>query len=188
MALTELDPKTVLLVVDLQKGLLGAALNQPMSVVVERASALANAFRAQGLPVVLINVAGGAPGRVEQGRRMPDPLPEGFTDFITELGKQPSDIIITKRTWGAFASTDLEAQLKTRGFTQVVVLGVATSSGVEATARQAYEAGFNVTLAVDAMADTRPEGHDYSLQKVFPRLGETGTAQEIIDLLAQRSA
>ena len=60
--------------------------------------------------------------------------------------------------------------------TQVVVLGVATGTGVESTARQAYEAGFNVTLAIDAMTDTRAEAHDYSTRNVFPRLGETGTS------------
>ena len=62
------------------------------------------------------------------------------------------------------------------------------ATGVEATARQAYEQGFNVTLAIDAMTDMRREAHDYSLSNVFPRLGETGTSQEIIDLLQTRSA
>jgi nicotinamidase-related amidase len=57
-----------------------------------------------------------------------------------------------------------------------------------ATARQAYEQGFNVTLALDAMTDLRPEAHDYSIRNVFPRLGETGTSQRIIDLLPARSA
>jgi nicotinamidase-related amidase len=96
--------------------------------------------------------------------------------------------VVTKRTWGAFASTDLEAQLKARGVTQVVIAGVATGTGVEATARQAYEQGFNVTLALDAMTDMRPEAHDYSIKSVFPRLGETGTSQQIIDLLPTRNA
>jgi nicotinamidase-related amidase len=59
---------------------------------------------------------------------------------------------------------------------------------VEAPARQAYEQGFSVTLAIDAMTDTRPESHAYSLSHVFPRLEETGTTQEIIDLLAKRSS
>jgi nicotinamidase-related amidase len=90
---------------------------------------------------------------------------------------------VTKRTWGAFATTDLEQRLRALGVTQVVVTGVATGTGVEATARQAYEAGFNVTLAIDAMADPRPGAHDHSLAQVFPRLGETGTADDILTLL-----
>jgi nicotinamidase-related amidase len=121
-------------------------------------------------------------------RAVSRPSPEGFSDLIQELGRQASDIVLTKRTWGAFASTDLEAQLKANGITQVVVTGVATGTGVEATARQAYEQGFNVTLAIDAMTDVRPEAHDYSLASVFPRLGETGSTQDILNLLATRSA
>jgi nicotinamidase-related amidase len=70
----------------------------------------------------------------------------------------------------------------------VVVTGVATSGGVEATARQAYEQGFNVILALDAMTDIREEAHEYSIRNVFPRLGETGSAQEIISLLETRSS
>jgi nicotinamidase-related amidase len=64
-----------------------------------------------------------------------------------------------------------------------VTAGVATSIGVESTARQAHEHGFNVSLAVDAMTDTNPDAHTNSVTRIFPRLGETGTAQESIDLL-----
>lgn len=182
MALTTLDPNTALIVVDLQKGIVGYPFIHPIEQIVERSRALLDAFRQRGLPVVLVNVTGGAPGRTEQPRRS-EPFPAGWADLIPELDQQSSDIVVTKRTWGAFASTDLEARLKALKVTQVVITGVATGTGVEATARQAYEHGFNVTLAVDAVTDARPEAHDYSIKNVFPRLGETGTAQEIIKLL-----
>jgi nicotinamidase-related amidase len=188
MTLTTLDPKTALLVVDLQKGIVGSPVRPAVAEVAARAKALIDAFRELRLPVVLINAAGVAPGRTEQPRRAAEGLPEGFTDFIPELGHQPDDLVVTKRTWGAFTTTDLEARLRAIGVTQVVVLGVATGTGVESTARQAFEAGFNVTLAIDAMTDARPEAHDYSLRHVFPRLGETGTSQQIIDLLTRRNA
>ena len=170
MALTTLDPNTALIVVDLQKGLVGLPVVHPIEGVVAKARALADAFRARSLPVVLVNVIGGAPGRTEQPRP-PVSRPAG----------------VTKQTWGAFASTDLDAQLKARGVTQVVIAGVATGTGVESTARQAYELGFNVTLAIDAMTDTRPQAHEYSVSNVFPRLGETGTSQAILHLLPARS-
>jgi len=187
MALTTLDPNTALIVVDLQKGIVALPLVHSIDGVIRQARALALAFRERELPVVLVNVAGGAPGRTEQPR-VTIPRQEGWTDLIPELDRQPGDIQVTKQTWGAFASTDLETQLKARGVTQVVIAGVATATGVEATARQAYEQGFHVTLALDAMTDRRPEAHDYSIQNVFPRLGETGTTREIIDLLPARSA
>ena len=187
MPLTILDPQTALVVVDLQKGLRDIPSLHPMAGVIDYSCQLIEAFRKQKLPLVLVNVAGTAPGRTEEPRRHRE-LPADFSELIPELQQQPDDILITKRTWGAFANTDLEAQLKARGVTQVVLTGVATGTGVEATARQAYEAGFNVTLAVDAMTDVRPEAHEYSLKHVFPRLGETGSTQDMLYLLAKRSA
>lgn len=182
MPLTTLDPMTALIVVDLQKGLVGALPAPVFDAVVERSHALAASFRARGLPVVLVTVDGVAPGRTERPTRL-GALPAGFTEIVGELDQQPGDIVVNKRTWGAFASTDLEQRLRALGVTQVVITGVATGTGVESTARQAFEAGFNVTLAVDAMADPRAAAHDYSIADVFPRLGETGAAADIIALL-----
>ena len=70
----------------------------------------------------------------------------------------------------------------------MVIIGVATSIGVESTARYAYELGFNVTLAVDAMTDLNADAHHNTVTRIFPRLGETGTTQEIIDLLDKTRA
>jgi nicotinamidase-related amidase len=183
MALTILDPTTALIVIDLQKGIVAGNFVHSIGGVIDRTRALLDAFRANNLPVVLVNVTGRPPGRTEQGPRSSVPLSEGWAELLPQLDQQASDIAITKRSWGAFATTDLESQLKARGVTQVVVTGVATSAGVEATARQAYEQGFNVTLALDAMTDLRAEAHEYSIRNVFPRVGESGSAQEIISLL-----
>jgi nicotinamidase-related amidase len=188
MPLTTLDPNTALIVIDLQKGIVSGNFIHPIDEVIDRTRALIDAFRANNLPVVLVNVAGRAPGRTEQGPRGGQAFAEGWTGLLPQLDQQPRDIVVTKRSWGAFATTDLEAQLNARGVTQVVVTGVATSVGVEATARQAYEQGYNVTLALDAMTDIREEAHGYSIRNVFPRLGETGHVQEIISLLEQRSS
>lgn len=187
MALTAIDPNTALIVVDLQKGIVGVPTVHPIDAIVGRACALVDAFRGRGLPVVLVNVAGRAPGRTERGPRARTAFADGWTDLLPDLNQQPDDIAVTKRTWGAFASTGLDDRLRALGVTQVVVTGVATSGGVEATARQAYEHGYNVSLALDAMTDTSSQAHDYSVNNVFPRLGETGTSQAIIDLLPARS-
>ncbi len=183
MALTALDPNTALIIVDLQKGIVGSPVAHPIAGVIERSRALAGAFRAQSLPVVLVTVTGVAPGRTEQPRRDRSVWPADFAMLVPELGEHPDDIRVAKQSWGAFATTDLAARLKALGVTQVVIAGVATASGVEATARQAYELGFNVTLATDAMTDARAEAHDHSIRAVFPRLGETGSSAAIIALL-----
>ena len=186
MAVTTLDPKTALVVIDLQKGIVALPTIHPIAEVVQRAGELADAFRRRGLPVVLVNVDGGAPGRTEQPRPRADSLP-GWTDLVPGLNRQPQDHLVTKRTWGAFTNTDLEAFLRAAGVTQVVLAGVATRAGVESTARHAYELGFNVTFALDAMTDMDAEAHHNSVTRIFPRLGETGTTREIIGLLEATS-
>jgi len=182
MTLTALDPNTALIVIDLQKGIVSLPTAHPMERVVQNAAALARAFRQRGLPVVIVNVDGAAPGRTEQARRMQD-FPPGWTDLIPELDAQPEDYRVTKRTWGAFSFSSLEAHLRGLGVTQVVIAGVSTSAGAESTARQAHELGFNVALAIDAMTDMNLDAHDNSVRRIFPRLGETATTQEIIDRL-----
>jgi len=185
MPLTTLDPNTALILIDLQKGIVARdAKPYPSAEVVAKATTLARAFRAHKLPVVLVHVIGAAPGRNEQPKP-PSPAPD-WADLVPELDRQPEDHIVTKKSWGAFAHTGLEEHLKAQGVTQVVIAGIATAIGVESTARQAYEAGFNVTLPVDAMTDLRPETHENSVTRIFPRLGETGTTEDVISLLDLR--
>jgi nicotinamidase-related amidase len=186
MTISPLDAKAALLVIDLQKGIVGMPVAHPIADIVNNAARLADAFRSRGLLVVLVNVDGTAPGRAEQSRRVSE-FPAGWTDLVPELNRQPGDHLVTKRTWGAFTNTDLEKYLKETGVTQVVITGVATTAGVESTARHAHELGFNVALAVDAMTDMNADAHHNSITRIFPRLGETGTTQQIIDLLAAAS-
>ena len=182
MPVTAIDPRTALIVIDLQKGILAMASPNVFAPLVEKTRLLLQAFRSHHLPVVLVNVDGKPSGRTEQNRG-PTSFPAGWTELIPELNQQPSDHLVTKRTAGAFTNTDLEKYLKEKEVTQVVIVGVATSMGVESTARHAHELGFNVTLATDAMADLVPECHTNSISRVFPRMAETGTTEEIIALI-----
>jgi nicotinamidase-related amidase len=182
MPVTTLDSKTALIVIDLQKGIAVAPRAHPVDEILKRSRQLLDAFRSRKLPVVLVNVAGGAPGRTEQpraGQLLPD-----WSELVAQVDQQPTDHLVTKYTWGAFTKTDLDAWLKSQGVTQIVLCGIATSIGVESTARQAQELGYNVTLAVDAMTDMNADAHDNSVKRIFPRLGETGSTQEIVALLA----
>lgn len=187
MAISTLDPRSALIVIDLQKGIVGYPTAHPIGDVIRNAGLLIEAFRRHDLPIVLVNVTGGAPGRTDQARHTAE-FPADWADLIPELKQQPIDHVVTKRTWGAFSHTDLEAYLKGQGVTQVVLLGVATSIGVESTARQAHEFGFHVTLAIDAMTDMNPDAHANSVERIFPRLGETGTTRDIVDLLDRHRA
>lgn len=176
MTVTTLDPRTALVVIDLQQGIAGSPLAEP---VVAHAVALADAFRAVGLPVVLVNVTAGAPGRTERPRPAAD-RPDGWADLLPDLG---DGIRVTKRTWGAFHDTGLDEILRAEGVTQVVLAGIATSKGVESTARAAHEHGYHVTIAIDAVGDSDPDAHRNSIERIFPAIGETGTTNAIIALL-----
>jgi nicotinamidase-related amidase len=182
MTLTTMDPRTALIVIDLQKGIVAAPTVHPIGEIVQRSATLAAAFRRHGLPVVLVNVTGGAPGRTENNRPRPTPPPD-WADLVAELDAQPTDHLVTKERWGAFHETSLDSYLREQGVTQVVLTGVATSIGVESSARSAYEHGYHVTLATDAMTDVDAEAHRNSVERIFPRLGETGTTAEILELL-----
>jgi nicotinamidase-related amidase len=185
----ELEQTPALVVIDLQTGILGHDTAHPLDGVIANAASLADAFRAHGLPVVLVNVAGTAPGRTERGkasgREGAQTIPEPATVLLPELNRQPSDITVTKRTFGAFGSTDLDARLKAVGATQVVLTGVSTTSGVESTARAAYELGYHVAFVTDAMSDAA-EAHEASIAYQFPKLGEIGTTADVLGLLAAR--
>jgi nicotinamidase-related amidase len=111
------------------------------------------------------------------------PPAEGWDVLVDELAGHADDIVVTKRNWGAFHGTDLDLQLRRRGVTQIVLAGIATSIGVESTARAAHEHGYHVALATDAMADRDADAHHNSVHRIFPRLGETGTTDEILELL-----
>ncbi|MEU5683762.1 isochorismatase family protein [Streptomyces venezuelae] len=184
MTATVLDPTTALILVDLQKGITALPTAHPSQEIVERSAALAAAFRERGLPVVLVRVTGGAPGRTEGPARGGD-VPADWADLEPELGRTDTDVVVTKHQWGAFYGTDLDLQLRRRGVTQVVLAGIATSIGVESTARAAHEHGYHVTVAVDAVTDMDADAHRNSVEKIFPRLGETDTAEAITELLGR---
>ena len=67
----------------------------------------------------------------------------------------PGDLLVTKRHHGAFARTELENLLKAHGVETVVICGVSTSVGVEATVRQGTGLGFAFVVAEDACGAMR---------------------------------
>jgi nicotinamidase-related amidase len=187
MPVTKLDTTAALIVIDLQKGIVGLPTVHPVAEIVDRSAQLARTFRERGLPVVLVNVTGGAPGRTDSTRPKFS-FSEGWTELVPELEQHVDDHLISKQRVGAFIGTSLDDYLRQRGVTQVVLTGVATSAGVEATARSAYDYGYNVVLVVDAMTDRDADAHRHSVERIFPRLGETAITDDVLKLLRNASA
>src|SRR4029077_11950900 len=115
MPLTQLDPKSALIVIDLQKGIVALPTAHPSAEITAKSSALARPFRANGLPVILVNVAGGAPGRADVTHTFNPPV--DWTELISELERQPGDHVVTKHRWGAFHETPLHHYLQAQGVT-----------------------------------------------------------------------
>jgi nicotinamidase-related amidase len=110
-------------------------------------------------------------------------MPPDWSDLIPELNRQPGDIAILKRQWGAFYGTDLDLQLRRRRMTTIVLCGIATEFGVESTARDAYERGYEQVFAEDAMTGRTAESHANSVQRIFPRMGRVRSTAEIVAAL-----
>ncbi|MCH5677615.1 isochorismatase family cysteine hydrolase [Streptomyces gilvus] len=185
MPVTTLDERTALVVVDLQAGTMAYEMVHPIADVIANSAALAAHFRAAGLPVVLVRLdpAQMPIGRSEVSVPRVEQTPDGFLDIVPELDQQPGDLVITKGGWSALEGTDLATELQQRDVTQVVVTGIATSLGVESTARHAHDAGFSVTIATDAVTDINAEAHKHAIGTIFPLLAENGTTAEILALL-----
>lgn len=182
MPLTRLDDIAALVVIDLQKGIVAIPTVHPVAQIIERSAQLARAFRKRGLPVVLVNVSAPPPGRTDAG--MPKlAFPPDWTDLVPELDTQPGDYLVTKQRWGAFIGTSLDQKLRQRGVTQIFLTGVATSAGVESTARSAYDYGYNVVLVTDAMTDRDADMHRHDVERIFPRVGETTTTDNVLNVL-----
>jgi nicotinamidase-related amidase len=184
----ELDPRiSALVLIDLQRGILDNALTPISSQeLVLRGKALAERFRAAKATVVLVNVAFSPDGAdiLRQPVDQVSPIqaagfPEGWNEFTPGL-MQPGDLQITKRQWGAFHGTDLDLQLRRRRIRTIVLGGVATHIGVESTARQAYEYGYELLIVKDATTSSVAEAHEMSMKHIMPRLGRIVQSSDIM--------
>jgi nicotinamidase-related amidase len=157
--------------------------------VIANSAALLTAGRSAGAQPVLVHVGGSADGAdrlhptADQQMGAGGPMPPDWMELIPELDRQPSDVVIFKRQWGAFYGTDLDLQLRRRGLTTIILCGIATEIGVESTARDAYERGYELIFASDAMTGTNAESHLNSVVRIFPRMGRVRSTEQIVAAL-----
>ncbi|HVO34406.1 MAG TPA: hydrolase [Gemmatimonadales bacterium] len=185
-----LDPRTTaLVIIDLQRGIVGRQ-TAPHSAaqVVERARRLAERCRETSATVVLVHVAYAADGRDRLTQRV-DAAPwagavaPDFSDIVPELGPKPGDVVVTKRQWGAFYGTELDLVLRRRGIRTIILGGISTNFGVESTARDAWERGYQLVFAEDAMAGMASEAHQFAVTAIFPRLGLVRSTEDVLKAL-----
>lgn len=182
--------RTAVVAIDLQEGIVGVP-GEPHSTatVVENSARLLAVARDKGAQAVLVHVGWAADGAdrlrqaVDQPMRASAPRGPDWSDFVAELDRQPGDVTILKRQWGAFHGTDLDLQLRRREVTTIVLCGIATEFGVESTARDAYERGYEIVFAEDAMTGRSAASHANAIERIFPRIGRVRRTEEIVAAL-----
>lgn len=182
MSLLSLDfKKTALVIIDLQKGIVGVPGGQA---VVEKTAKLVQLFRQNDGFIAFVKVS------FHDGKDALKPLtdqpvnavqrPEGWDELVSELGVSSSDYVVTKRQWGAFFGTDLDLQLRRRGIDTIVLCGIATNIGVESTAREAFQLGYNQIFITDAMTTFSQEEHEATCKFIYPRIGKVRSLHEFL--------
>ncbi len=188
MSLEIVPAKTALVVIDLQRLIVTRPNLAPHSGadVVERSRKLAEALRAKGGTVAWVHVLVSdiVPLPADAPSQRPtEPLPASASELVPEAGVQPGDIIITKRQWGAFYGTNLEQALDRKGIETIIMAGIATNMGVESTARAAFDAGYALVFAEDAMTTMSAEWHEFPIKNIFPRMGRVRSTAAILEAL-----
>lgn len=180
--------KTALVVIDLQTGIVGRELKPYTGGdVVANATKLIGAVKEKDGFVVLVRVS------TTDGKDMPHPKtdlegngfnrPKGWDEYIPELKGIDKAHYITKRQWGAFYGTDLDLQLRRRGIENIILCGISTGIGVDTTAREAFQHGYNQVFAEDAMTALSKEEHDFVVKNILPRMGKVRKSEEIVSVL-----
>jgi nicotinamidase-related amidase len=183
-----LDPSTTALVfIDLQHGITGLDLapHAPAQVVANCAR-LADAYRAKGATIVYVRVDlnNMHTHTTDRGRAHGGSVPAMASEIVPEAGMQPGDALVTKRQWGAFYATELEQILRRRGVKTVLMAGIATTMGVESTARSAFDQGYDLVFAEDAMTTMKADWHEFAITQIFPMMGRVRSTEELLGAIA----
>jgi nicotinamidase-related amidase len=179
---------TALVLIDLQGAIVARELApHTASDVLSRSASLAARCRAAGATVVYVRVDLNNFRRlpVDQSMSGPQgaPPPASASEIVPEAGKQEGDLLITKRFWGAFIGTELEAELRKRGIETVVLGGIATNYGVESTAREGAALGFHMVVVEDISSSLSADMHRFPFEFVFPRLGRVRSVADVVAAL-----
>jgi nicotinamidase-related amidase len=110
------------------------------------------------------------------------PPPEA-SQLVPEAGVEATDIVIVKRQWGAFYGTGLDQLLRRRNIKTLILGGVMTNYGVESTARAAYDIGYELVFAEDAMSSITAEAHDFACKNTFRTMGRVRSTAHLLQAL-----
>jgi nicotinamidase-related amidase len=175
---------TALVLIDLQRGVLAMPVQpHPAQEIYARSMSLAQRFRAAGGLVVRVRVS--FAHDLADALRNPVDQPTNYAALSAGWDEFPdapeaSDLVVTKRNWGAFYGTDLDLQLRRRNIRTIVLGGISTNIGVESTARSAAEHGYELVVAEDLCSGSTAEMHAFSITNILPRIARVTTSDALV--------
>ena len=136
MTSLENRPRTALLVIDMQNGLVGKAYERDR--VIANIQALVDRARAEDVPVLWV-------------QHSADDLPRGSEgwEYVPELKRMDAEPLVHKTYGDSFEATDLEELLAERGVGRLVVTGAQTEECIRSTLHGALVRGYDATLVAD---------------------------------------
>lgn len=146
---------------------------------------LAQEMRSRGAMVVYVRVLLNellAP-LADAPMRPPGAPPYDASELAEMAGVEATDIVVTKRQWGAFYGTELDQLLRRRHIDTLLLGGIATNFGVESTARAAFDRSYKLVFAEDAMSGMDAEAHHFACKHIFPKMGRVRSTRALIDML-----
>jgi len=179
--------KTALILIDLQRGIVSRDVAPHSSdKVVENARKLIEKCREKGIMIVLVRVSfsNDAKDRLSPKTDISSQVRTMSADFdvlVPQLEPDKADLIITKHQWGAFYGTELDLQLRRRNIDTIILGGISTNIGVESTARDAYERGYNQVFVEDATSCLTAEAHEFTVSNIFPRMGRVRVTDDVLN-------
>ena len=176
------------LIMDYQNDIIGMQPVEKQKLLLDNASAILSAARGKGVPViyVVVRFREGYPEVSEQNKafrqlkgsgRLIEATPGAA--IHTRLAPLAGEIVVTKRRVGAFSSIELEAVLRAKKISTLILLGISTSGVVLSTVRWATDMDYSLFVISDACADQDEEVHRVLAEKVFPRQCTVMTTQDL---------
>jgi nicotinamidase-related amidase len=140
-------PNTALLVIDMQRGVVGDAYD--VDRVVTNINTLLGKARSEDVPVIWV-------------QHSSDELQQGSDEwqYLPELARNEDEPVVHKCYGDSFEETDLESLLSERKIGRLVVTGTQTDECIRSTLHGALVRGYDATLVGDAHTteDLRPYG------------------------------
>jgi nicotinamidase-related amidase len=82
-----------------------------------------------------------------------------WADIVPELAPHPGDLVIEKRTYSPFVSSDIDTELRKRGIERLYVTGLHTDCCARHTSGDAFQRGYELVWVIDALEAFTEEAH-----------------------------